>query len=55
VEILNGVQALRDHNLITQDDIDGEPRFTMLETIREYALEQLLESGEAEVMRQQHM
>ena len=33
---------------------DGEPRFSMLETIREYALERLEESGEAEAMRERH-
>ena len=33
---------------------DGEPRFVMLETIREYALERLEASGEAERLRRQH-
>ena len=32
----------------------GEPRFTMLETIREYGLEQLTASGEADTMRARH-
>lgn len=32
----------------------GEPRFTMLETIREYALEQLAKSGEVAAVRDQH-
>src|SRR4051812_27945706 len=32
----------------------GEQRFTMLETIREYALERLEASGEAERLRRQH-
>jgi tetratricopeptide (TPR) repeat protein len=35
-------------------DIDGEPRFMLLETIREYALERLELSGEAESLRQRH-
>jgi tetratricopeptide (TPR) repeat protein len=33
---------------------DGEPRFVMLETIREYALECLEGSGEADLLRRQH-
>jgi predicted ATPase/DNA-binding SARP family transcriptional activator len=32
----------------------GEPRFAMLETIREYAAELLEESGEAEALRRRH-
>lgn len=35
-------------------DPDGEPRFTMLETIREYALEQLAASGEDAALRARH-
>ena len=34
--------------------VDGEPRFGMLETIREYGLERLAASGEAEAIRRQH-
>ena len=34
--------------------MDGEPRFMMLETIREYALERLAASGEEDAMRQRH-
>ena len=33
---------------------DGEPRFTMLETIREYALERLASSGDAEEAHRKH-
>ena len=32
----------------------GEPRFRMLETIREFAVEQLEASGEADIVRQAH-
>jgi predicted ATPase len=35
--------------------MDGAARFMMLETIREYALEQLAEGGELEAVRRQHL
>jgi non-specific serine/threonine protein kinase len=34
---------------------DGQPRYVMLETIREYGLEQLAASGEADEVRQWHV
>jgi predicted ATPase len=40
VNILNGIESLLDKSLIRQiDGKNGETRFTMLETIREYAFE----------------
>ena len=36
------------------DEAQSEPRFTMLETVREFALEQLAASGEADVIRGRH-
>jgi predicted ATPase/DNA-binding XRE family transcriptional regulator len=53
--VLDGVAALVDHHLLgpaSQDD--GEPRFIMLETVREYALERLESSGTADEARQRH-
>ena len=38
---LDTLTALVDDHLIRRDEVDGEPRFGMLETIREYALELL--------------
>ncbi len=47
--------SLVDKSLLRQgEQADGEPRLLMLETIREYALERLAESGEEEAMRRQH-
>jgi predicted ATPase/class 3 adenylate cyclase len=53
-DLIDGVTALVDKNLLRQgESADGEPRFTMLETIREYGLERLKQSGE-EAIRQRH-
>ncbi len=47
--LLTGLSALIDNSLLRQEEqLDGEPRFTMLETIRAYALERLDELGEGE-------
>ena len=44
-----------DKSLLREEIGDGtHPRFMMLETVREYALEQLDESGEAETIRHRH-
>jgi predicted ATPase/class 3 adenylate cyclase len=52
---LDSLAALVDKSLLDQrEGVDGEPRFTMLATIREYALEKLAASGEAEALRRQH-
>ena len=53
--VLDGIAALVDQSLVRQDEgLEGEPRFTMLETVREYALERLAERGEADAIGQQH-
>src|SRR5262249_14367820 len=58
-EVVDGVSALVSQSLLRSllpayDDTDTEPRFGMLETIREYALEQLATSPDAETIRQRH-
>jgi predicted ATPase/DNA-binding CsgD family transcriptional regulator len=55
IDVLNGVAWLIDKNLLRQvEQADGEPRLVMLETIREYALEQLAASREEEIIRRAH-
>lgn len=57
-EVLDGVASLVDKSLLQSieqtEEASEEPRFLMLETIREYALEALTTSGEAAVARQAH-
>jgi predicted ATPase len=54
-QIVDGVAALIDKNLLQQTaQEDEEPRFAMLETIREYGLEMLTTTGELEATRRVH-
>jgi predicted ATPase/class 3 adenylate cyclase/DNA-binding CsgD family transcriptional regulator len=54
-QVLDGVASLIDKSLLQQIEHEGdEPRYMMLETIREYGLETLAVSGEMEVLRQAH-
>jgi predicted ATPase/DNA-binding CsgD family transcriptional regulator len=52
---LDCMAILLDHSLIQQTAVpDGEIRFTMLETLRAFALEQLEAAGEGTVMHRRH-
>lgn len=54
-DVLEGLAALVDKNLLRQDSqLEGEARFWMLETIREYALERLTMSRESEGIQRRH-
>jgi predicted ATPase/class 3 adenylate cyclase len=55
MDVLNGLASLLDASLLQQEEgIDREARFSMLETTREYALERLEATGEAEAVRRRH-
>ena len=51
LDVLDGMASLVDKSLLRQEEIEGEPRFRMLETVREFGLEQLEESGTGEETR----
>lgn len=54
-DVLDGLASLVDKSLLRQyEGQDGEPRFRMLETIREYAQERLAKSTEAPDLGRQH-
>jgi predicted ATPase/transcriptional regulator with XRE-family HTH domain len=55
-DALDGLRNLVESSLVIPVDDDGaeEPRYRMLETIREYAADQLLAAGELDVVRRRH-
>ena len=57
-DVLDELEVLIDNSLITQAEAAGAvPRFSMLETIREYALMQLVNAsgGEADIIHRRHV
>lgn len=56
IDPFEGVESLLNKNLLLQHKgKDSEPRFFMLETLHEYALERLEASGESAEMKQRHL
>lgn len=54
-DVLEGLDSLVDKSLLRQEaQPDGGVRFSMLETIREYGLEQLTARGELSITRRRH-
>ena len=51
---LEGLASLVDKSLVRQEQKHGEVRFSMLQTVREYGLEQLEVTGEAAESRRRH-
>jgi predicted ATPase/DNA-binding CsgD family transcriptional regulator len=53
-EAIARLETLVDQSLVRRMESAGEPRFTMLETIRAFSLERLRHSGEEAMVRRQH-
>ena len=54
LDVLEGLTTLVDQSLLRRSGSEGEPRYQMLETVREFALERLTASGEAKSVAWQH-
>jgi DNA-binding NarL/FixJ family response regulator len=55
IDPFEGIASLLDKSLLRQDARPGGgPRFVMLETVREFALEQLVASNEEDAVRERH-
>jgi predicted ATPase len=53
--VLDGIASLVDKSLVrTEDPLHGQPRFTMLQVVRDFALEQLDALEETERLRRAH-
>jgi predicted ATPase len=54
LNILEGIEALVNSSLVRTDENEDGTRFSMLETVHEYAYERLEASGELDMIRKQH-
>jgi tetratricopeptide (TPR) repeat protein len=56
IDVIDALSVLLENNLVRNVETDdGDVRFTMLETIREYGLERLVEFGEEPQIRRRHV
>jgi len=53
-QVLDQLTLLVDKSLVVADETGGRTRYRLLETVRQYALEKLGESGEADAVRTRH-
>jgi predicted ATPase len=54
VEVIDCLTFLADQSLVRAEEVDGDLRFRMLDTIREFASEQLTARGEREEIERRH-
>ncbi len=54
VSLLDGLTSLVDKSLLQTQPVNGSPRLSMLETIREFGLEQLAQKNELEAVQRAH-
>jgi non-specific serine/threonine protein kinase len=54
-DVLDLLTHLVEKSLVVHDDQAAEPRYRTLETIRQYGLEKLIASGEADAIRTRHL
>ncbi|MGC1154456.1 ATP-binding protein, partial [Mycobacterium sp.] len=53
-QVLDLLSLLVDKSLVVAENSGGRTRYRLLETVRQYALEKLAESGEADAIRSRH-
>jgi predicted ATPase/class 3 adenylate cyclase len=53
-EVVDGLMSLADQSLVKVESVAGETRFRQLDTIHEFAREQLMASGEAAEIERRH-
>jgi predicted ATPase len=53
-DVLDGLTSLVEKSLLVRTEVRGEARFHMLETVRELALERVVEAGEERAARLRH-
>ncbi|MCP9271575.1 LuxR family transcriptional regulator [Mycolicibacterium arenosum] len=54
IGVLDQLTLLVDKSLVVAENADGRTRYRLLETMRQYALQKLGESGEADQLRRRH-
>ena len=53
-QVLDQLSLLVDKSLVVAENASGSTRYRLLETVRQYAMEKLGESGESEAVRSRH-